>query len=137
MITYLDFTTDFPEFSDITTYPQNRVERFIGKAAAQVDESLDFVDEIVGNLAAHLLALNDMAKEAAISSNELGGKQRITSLTVQGEYSVNYAPSTQFESFKKGSNFGSGGATNSFDLTPYGMEFQRLLRLAGWGPEVV
>lgn len=124
MITYLNFVTDFPEFADTTAYPQNRVERFIGKAAAQVDETLDLADEIIGNLAAHLLALSDMAGE----NSNAGGKQRVASLTVQGEYSVSYAPITQF---------GSGGATNSFDLTPYGMEFQRLLRLAGWGPQVV
>lgn len=137
MITYTDFIIDFPEFSNTAQYSQERVNRFIGKASAQVDESLELADEIVGNLTAHLLALNDMARENAIPGAEAGGAQRIASLSVQGEYSVQYVSNTRFESLRKGSSFGSGGAINSFDLTPYGMEFQRLLRLAGWGPQVV
>lgn len=136
MIIYSDFIIDFPEFSDTARYSQERVNRFIGKASAQVDETLELADEIIGNLAAHLLALGDMAQEDS-NSGSGAGKQRITNLAVQGEYSVQYAPNTRFESLKKGSNFGSGGATNSFDLTPYGMEYQRLLNLSAWGAQVV
>lgn len=111
MIVYADFVVDFPEFSSL---PQARVERAIARATNQLDLSLTNADEMVSYLAAHLLEMQNPERR--------GGAGGITSMRVEGEYSVSY---------------NSQNAQNSLDLTTYGMEYRRLISSSVEGVIVV
>ena len=137
MIAYEDFVVDFPEFGDVDKFPENRVQRFIDKAAVQVDSELLLAEDLVGYLAAHLLSISTMGQQlnTSTSTDSLPGTngRQISSLNVAGEYSVSYSDvtSTQFKSLK------NTGDKDTFSLTPYGLEYQRLIRVSVYGPIVV
>lgn len=119
MITYSDFTIDFPEFTDATKYPQARVERAIARASTQVDNELGLAPELIANLTAHLLSISTPGTVGG------AGTGAISSLSVSGEYTVSYAGETQ------------ATGTNPLNATPYGREFQRLLGSISFTPVVV
>ena len=119
MITYSDFTIDFPEFADAAKYSQVRVERAIARASTQVDNEIGTAPELIGYLAAHILAISSPGTVGG------AGTGAISSLSVSGEYSVTYAGETQ------------GTGNNPLNATPYGREFQRLLASLSFTPVIV
>lgn len=120
MITYTDFVTDFPEFTNKTKYSQLRVERAIARASTQVDNEIDQAPELIAQLAAHLIAI------ATPGGAGGAGTGAISSLSVAGEYTVQYGAAD------------AGMVKDSpLNSTPYGQEFQRILSSISFTPVVV
>lgn len=121
MITYEDFVIDFPEFSNAALYSQVRVERAIVRASAQIDPELIQASEMVANLAAHMLVIATPGIAGGAGTGAIG------SLSVSGEYTVNYVQPSSASKL----------AENPLSATPYGKEFQRLLNSISFTPVVV
>lgn len=121
MLTYADFTQDYPEFAAIA---QPKVERALSRATTRVDTAAwgKFTDEAVGLLAAHFLAIAPDTSGANTSGLVAQLSGPITSIQVEGEYSVKSAAPFGF-----GGGSGVSGDSNYF-LSPYGRQYKELQR---------
>lgn len=118
MVTTATFRTRFPEFSDLTDYPDARIQLFLDDAGLIVLESKfnTLTDIATSYLAAHYLAVGDNTAAGDTSS---GG-----SITARAVGSVS-------------ESFGSAPINNLADQllssTSYGLQYLRYRKLVGTG----
>ena len=121
-ITVQDVRDRYPEFSDVTDYPDARIQTFITKGEGELSEGQwgDQYNEGLLAFTAHFLA---RSTSTARSGGSVGSIGPIASKSV-GDVSVSFASVV-------GSN---PSAQESFwNSTPYGQEYWRLITLFGVG----
>jgi len=125
-VTTTSFREMFPEFANVTTYPDPQVEMWVGVAASHVstarwDSLADFGTML---FVAHNLVLGRMDQAAAAVNGTPGlASTGVVSSKSVGGVSVSYDTSSAMEP-----------EAGHWGLTSYGVRFLRLLRLHGMGP---
>jgi hypothetical protein len=115
-----------PEFETADTAELARVDRFIGYAAGEINRGVwgGHADMATALLAAHKLALRGrVAGGDGTGSAAAGPVKRRRNGDFEEEYAVTAGS--------------SGGASGSMSATPYGAEYERLLRALPITPRVL
>ena len=124
MLDVLKFRTDFPEFSDITAFPDAQINFWLSLSEKMLNGSRwgDFLDYGRELFTAHNLALQS---ESIISSKEgaiPGASTGVTTSESVDKVSVSYDQ-----------NAGLEPGAGHWNLTVYGKQFIRLSRMVGAG----
>lgn len=118
----------FPEFADISRWPDNVVSFFLQEAAAELEPKAwrHLYERGSIALAAHMMAIRKASLSADASA--LPASSGSVSSIKTGDEQISYATST-------------GGSSSAFDAslltTPYGLEYIRLRELATGHPVFV
>lgn len=121
-ITPVDVRARYPEFSDVTAYPDARIQTWITKGEGELSEGQwgDQYDEGMLPYVAHFLAWTTMATN---SGGAVGSMGPLASKSV-GDVSISFGTVVS----------GSASATEGFwNSTPYGQEYWRLVQMYGVG----
>jgi hypothetical protein len=133
MIDYAQFTTDFPEFANTTTYPQSVFNFWLNFASlmltprwgAPADPGQPSTMYDVGTelIIAHNLALEAINQQAAAAGGVPGLNRGIISSETAGAVSVSYDTANGLEL-----------DAGHWNLTTYGTRFVSIARLIGAAP---
>lgn len=119
---YTTFTTNFPEFSDQTKYPQGQVNFYLGFGVNLLNVSAwgNLLDQGLQLFTAHNLVLAAQRQKATAAGGVPGAAQGMVSGKTVDKASVSYdTASVALE---------GGGDWN---LTTYGLQYLRLSRIVG------
>jgi hypothetical protein len=124
-VTVSDFRTNFPEFGDVTRYPDAQVTFWLGYADKLLYDECrwsDMRDFGIQLVAAHQLALWRRSMDAASAGGAPGGTAGAVASKAVGGVSVSYDTGAAL--------LQDGGYWN---LTTYGIQFWQLAMLVGTG----
>lgn len=118
------FRTNFPEFADITTYPNSQITFWSGVAEKMVNQCVwdDMYETGVQLYVAHELVLARQNVMAAATGGLPGQGGGIANSKTVGSVSVGYDASTTTEK-----------DAGWWNLTNYGKQFYRLVQIFGAG----
>lgn len=118
------FRKSFPEFASTEVYPTSQVQLWVNLASAQLDSTLWGTQWTIGVslYVAHELTLASQNARAAAVGGSPGQQGGIASSKTVGSVSVGYDPSSTTE---KDAGY--------WNLTTYGKQFIRLVRIFGAG----
>jgi len=121
MITPADIRARYPEFSNVTTFPDARIQVFIDDAELELapDEWGNSYNRGMSALTAHFLSLATMSSKGGGVSGSLGP---IAARSI-GDVSVSFG----------GMGGGLTQMENYFLTTPYGQDYWRMVQLYGVG----
>ena len=103
-VSIADFRARFSEFTNVTTYPDARIQIFIDDAYALVNTSCPNADMMIVYLTAHLLILGDITANGDTSTIKGVASESV------GDVSVNYGS-------------GTGTAQDDYYKTAYGQRY--------------
>jgi hypothetical protein len=102
------FRTRFPEFSDITEYPEARVQIFLDDASLCVDPErfLTMTDIAIYYLAAHDLSIGERTAAGSGSASEIGPVTSKSAGQVSKSHAVNSLDLNQSDSYYQQTLYG-------------------------------
>ncbi|CAD5276704.1 conserved hypothetical protein [Bosea sp. 62] len=124
-VTPASFREHFPEFADVTSYPDGSVSYWLGIGALMLrpDRWADLLDHGLELFTAHHIALAQQAVRSSASGAVPGANTGVVTGKTVDKVSVSYdAGSTTLDT-------GAG----HWNATTYGVQFLQLARMAGSG----
>jgi hypothetical protein len=117
------FRADFPEFSDITTYPDSLINFWLGIGVLRLNPIWgSLLNQGLELFTAHFISLSAMNQKTVVAGG-VPGLQRGVISAESAEISVSY--DTAASTLKD---------MGHWNLTVYGTQFQELANLVGMGP---